>query len=495
MTESEFLAQTRSLYAKDFSRIEKAVSFAKLAHDGQKRNSGEPFFNHVLETAQILFGWQMDADTLIAGLLHDSVEDGGATMEDLEKEFGKSVRELVDGVTKVGKVRLRGSTNEMFVENLRKMFLAMSNDLRVVIVKLADRLHNMRTLGFVLPAKQGRIAKETIEVYAPLADRLGMGGVKGELEDLAFPFLYPEDYKWLSQEARNRYKKADKLLLVAKQKILKDLAESGVEATISAREKHLYSLYQKLLRPEINRDLSLVHDILALRILVPTVAHCYQALGVVHGLFKPVPELGLSDYIALPKPNGYKSIHTRVFGPKGMVMEVQIRTYEMHEQAEFGVAAHWHYAQEKQAGKSDTELQTKGAFANSEKLAWVSQLAKWQEEVKDGREFIDALKFDMLSKRIFVLTPRGDVKDLPAGATPVDFSYALHSKIGGRTAGAKVNGKMVGLNFVLKSGDVCEIILAKEGKMPSEGWLDFVVTKQARTQIKKEIKNRKNAIS
>lgn len=456
---------------------DKVYQFAANAHFGQKRLSGEPFITHPAAVAKILTDWKLDSKTVIAGLLHDTIEDGAATHEDILKEFGPEVAALVDGVTKVGEIKLRGSSEEEFVENLRKMFLAMAKDLRVVLVKLADRLHNMQTLEYLPADKQKRIAKETLEVYAPLAERLGMGEVKGELEDLAFQYLFPEEYSWLKKYASSAFKQAGEHVKEAKRKLLRALAEEKITPVINGREKHLYSLYKKLLRPEINKDLSLIHDLVALRILTDTVEQCYVALGTVHKIFKPVPSLGVSDYIALPKPNGYRSIHTRVLGPDGRIIEIQIRTEEMHEEAENGIAAHWYYK----------ELQA-GVFVPREKLGWVRQLADWQKEVSDSQEFINNLKFDALSHRIFILTPNGDVKDLPAGATPIDFAYAVHTKLGDRTTGAKVNGKIAPFDYKLKSGDVCEVLLAKEPRKPHVDWLQFVVTNLAKTEIQKGLR-------
>ncbi|MEK7565614.1 MAG: HD domain-containing protein, partial [Patescibacteria group bacterium] len=388
------------------SLIQKAYTFAQTAHDGQKRLSGDPYISHLFAVANILKDWKMDAITVAAGFLHDSVEDGAATKEDIQKEFGETIFLLVDGVTKIGELKLRGSTEEEFVENLRKMFLAMAKDLRVVIIKLADRLHNMQTLEYLPVEKQQRIARETLEIYAPLADRLGMGEVKGELEDLAFPYLYPDDYKWLWDFSRTAYKEAEEHVTQIKRKLLTELIEEKIRAEINGRAKHLYSLYGKLLRPEINKDLTLIHDLVALRIVVENIDECYVALGVIHKIFKPVPALGVSDYIAVPKPNGYRSIHTRVFGPAGRIVEIQIRTYQMHEQAEMGLAAHWQYSYAKSKGDSDEKLQM-GKVIVSNKLSWVKQLVDWQKEMTDSKEYLDALKFDALQHRNLVFSPIG----------------------------------------------------------------------------------------
>ncbi len=465
--------------------VKKAYNFAKLTHTGQKRLSGEPYFTHPLAVAMILADWRMDTTSIVVGLLHDTVEEGAATLGDINKEFGETIERLVDSVTVVGEVKLRGSDEEEFVEALRKMFLVMAKDLRVVAVRLADRLHNMQTLKFLPENKQKRIAKETMDIYAPLAERLGMGEIKGQLEDLSFMYLDPKDYKWLVTYSRPAFKEAESHVLEAKRKLLAELAKEGIKATIHGREKHLYSLYRKLLRPEIDRDIKKVNDIVALRILVDTVEQCYTALGVVHKTYKPVPNIGISDFIALPKPNGYRSIHTKVFGPDGRVIEIQIRTHQMHEQAEYGIASHIYYAEMKSRGVSGQKLEEGKVFAPVERLPWVKQLANWQKEGASSQDYINTLKIDILSKRIFVLTPNGDVKDLPLGATPVDFAYAVHTQLGDRTVGAKVNGKMVGLDTKLKSGDVCEVILSKEPRKPNLDWLSFTVTNLAKREIQK----------
>lgn len=468
----------------DVALLKKAYKFADAAHFGQKRASGKKYITHPLAVAKILADWKMDNYSLVAGLLHDTVEDGAARKDDIQEEFGPTVAALVDGVTKVGEIKLRGSTEEEFVENLRKMFLAMAKDLRVVVIKMADRLHNMETLQFLPEEKQKLISKETLEVYAPLAERLGMGEVKGILEDLAFPYLFPDDARWLVGYSHQAYKEAEEHVAEAKKKLLRALSEESITAEVHGRKKHLYSLYRKLQRPEIDKDISQINDLVALRILVPTIEHCYSALGVVHKIYRPVPALGISDYIAQPKPSGYRSIHTKVFGPKGRIIEIQIRTFEMHEEAEFGIAAHWYYSLAKSGGATKEQLD-EGVFAPAEKLSWVKQLAYWQEEITDHQEFMQNLKFDALSHRIFVFTPKGDVKDLPTGSTPIDFAYAVHSEMGDRAIGAKVNGKIVPFSYQLHSGDVCEVLLSKEPRKPNVDWLEFVVTSLAKKEINK----------
>lgn len=466
----------------DFKAVVKAFEYSEIAHLGQKRASGEPYFTHALSTAMLLADYKVDTVSIIVGLLHDTVEDSGVSLSEIEKEFGAEVMGLVDGVTKVSAIRLRGSSDEAFVENLRKMILAMAKDLRVVIVKLCDRLHNMMTLQYMSEERQKRIARETLEMYAPLAERLGMGEMKGTLEDLAFPFVYPEEYKWLSKYSKPYYKKAEEFLKKATRTIYKDLAKEEIKAKVSSRPKHLYSLWRKLERPEIEGDIDKVYDLVAMRILVGTIKDCYAALGTVHSIWKPVPSIGIRDYIAQPKPNGYRSIHTNVFSLRERILEIQIRTFEMHEQAENGVAAHWFYSSVKSKGVSDQKLEKGNLFAPSEKLSWVKQLVGWQKELVGSQEFVDALKFDGLAHRIFVFSPKGDVFDLPQDATPVDFAYGVHTQLGDETVGAKVNGKMVGLDHKLKSGDMVEII-KKEGTKPTEGWLDFVVTNLAKRKI------------
>jgi len=493
--EKEFEELIRNLNSydgkkKNIADLRKAWEYAKAAHLGQKRLSGEPYVLHALETAKVLVSWNLDSSTIQAGLLHDAVEDGAATMGDLQKNFGKDVAFLVSGVTKISNIRLRGSKEEEFVENLRKMFVAMAKDLRVVLVKLADRLHNMRTLQAVPREKQVRIARETLEIYAPLAERLGMGQVKSQLDDLAFPYIYPKAYKKVKKLSEIHYKRAEEHIKKVKITILKGLAEEKIIAKIDGRKKHLFSLWTKLKRPGINWDFSKVHDIVALRILVDTTPDCYIVLGVVHKHYKPVPHLGVSDFIAQPKPNGYQSIHTKVFGPEGRIVEVQIRTNKMHKQAEYGIAAHWAYSETKSKKDSKGVSNDMGVFAARKKLEWVMQLADWQKEIKDSKDFLESVKFDALSQRIFVFSPKGDVYDLPKNSTPVDFAYAVHTDLGRFIKGAKVDGKIAPLEYKLSSGQVVEIIKSKNPKFPNTDWLEFVVTGQARRKINQYLKKK-----
>ena len=472
----------------DIKKLKEVWEFAKAAHTGQKRLSGEPYITHPLNVALILASWRLDTTSIMAGLLHDTVEDGGATREDLVTEFGAGVARLVNGVTKVTELRLKGSKAEEFVENLRKMLLAMAKDLRVILVKLADRLHNMRTLEALSREKQIENGRETLEVYAPLAERLGMGQVKGELEDLSFTYVYPREYRKIESESVAVYKNAERHIQKMKKTLLKKFSLEKIEVIVNGRKKHLYSLWVKLKRPEIDWDFEKIHDIVALRVLVPTISDCYRALGVVHSAYKPVPSIGVSDFIAQPKPNGYKSLHTKVFGPDGRMVEVQIRTFQMHEEAENGIAAHWSYSEEKGIGQSDSKLE-KGIIPSSEKLSWVKQLVYWQNEITDSEEFLKTVKFDTFKHRNFVFTPMGDVYDLPAGATPVDFAYAVHTKLVNYLTGAKVNGKIVPLDYKLRSGQVVEILKSKNPKKPNPRWIEFAVTAIARGEIKKQLRS------
>ncbi len=464
--------------------IKKAYLFAQTAHQGQFRRSGEPYVQHSLATAQTLVEMKLDSSTIAAGLLHDVVDDTGVPLEKIKKEFGKEIAKLVEGVTKLGKIKYRGAERQ--VENLRKMFLAMAEDIRVILIKLSDRLHNMKTLSILPPEKQRRIALETKEIYAPLADRLGIGRLKGELEDLAFQYLMPGEYSWLLNQVRDQYQEREKYLEKITPDLKKDLAKEDIKPIeIYWRAKHYWSLYQKLQRYEMN--LSRIYDLVALRLIVPTVEDCYAALGVIHKLWRPLPGR-IKDYIALPKPNGYQSIHTTVFCQGGKITEIQIRTLQMHEEAERGIAAHWYYAEQKGLRSYFKKIFTP---APEKELKWIQQLQKWQKEIKSSPdEFFESLKIDFFKDRIFVFTPKGDVIDLPDGATPVDFAYLIHTDIGHRCQGTKVDGKMVALDTPLKNGQVVEIITQKQAK-PSRDWLKFVRTQQAQNRVRQWLnKNR-----
>jgi len=486
---NQLLKKIKSYHPQaDLSLLKKAYDFASQAHQGQKRLSGEPFIFHPLSVAEVLADWRLDIGSIVAGLLHDVVEDGGIKKEKLEKEFGRDIAQLVDGVTKIGEIKLRGAAQDVFVENLRKMIVVMAHDLRVVLIKLADRYHNLQTLHVLPLEKQKRIAQETLEVYAPLAERLGIGEMKGRLEDLAFPYAYPEEYQWVKDFAWPYYQQSEDYIQNLKKEILDVLSKKGVQAEVRGRAKHLYSLYRKLLRPGIDKDIIKVYDLMALRIIVKTIEECYMALGLIHQLYKPVPSIGIRDFIAQPKPNGYQSIHTNVFA-QGKIVEIQIRTKKMQEEAEDGITAHWYYSQQKNKKAEDTQIQ-KGFFAPTEKMSWVKELVQWQQKLVDSQEFLNSLKFDALSHRIFVFSPKGDVFDLPVEATPVDFAYAVHTELGDQCCGAKVDGKMAPLDFHLKSGQMVEILVDKNKKKPSHDWLNFVMTQQARRRIAKHYRKR-----
>lgn len=472
----------------DLGKISKAWKFAKLAHSDQKRLAGDLYITHPLEVSIILEEWKLDTTSIIAGLLHDSIEDGGATKEDLIANFGEEVALLVDGVTKVTNLRLQGDKEELSVENLRKMILVMAKDLRVIMVKLADRLHNMRTIDALPQDRQKENAIETLEIYAPLAERLGIGEVKGELEDLSFLYAYPQEYERVLKDSRIYYKKVERQIKQMSRTIMRMLKEEGIDAKIHGRKKHLWSLWRKLERPGIDWDFDKVNDVVALRILVNEVKECYVALGVVHSIYKPVPREGVSDFIAQPKPNGYRSIHTKVFGKKRRIVEIQIRTHEMHQQAEHGIAPHWVYSEAKTKKIDDKVLDKEGVVVSEEKLSWVKQLADWQSEITDSQEFLEAVKFDALEHRNFVFTPEGDVYDLPKGATPIDFAYAVHTDLGNYIKCAKVNGNITTLSYKLQSGDIVEIVKFKNAKKPNKDWLNFIVTRCAKSEIKKALK-------
>ncbi len=452
--------------------IAKAYAFAERAHNSQRRKSGEPYLNHPVAAAEILLEWRLDDATVAAGLLHDTVEDTGITLEDIRGEFGDEIAFLVDGVTKLGRLKYRGAESK--AENMRKMILALSRDLRVVFVKLADRLHNMKTLGALPPAKQKRIALETSEIYAPLAYRLGMYNISGELEDVAFSYLMPEEYEWIRKTAEEQYAERLSYLNSILPEVRALLERHGIRpAAVDFRAKRYSSLYRKLLRHDM--DLGKIYDLVAMRIIVATIPECYAALGVIHEAWPPVPGR-IKDYIALPKPNAYQSLHTTVIGPREKIVEFQIRTKEMHETSEFGIAAHWLY--------KDRSRASAPANAGEAEIAWIRQLRDWQTAAPgDAEAFLEAMKIDFFRHRIFAITPRGAVIDLPAGATPIDFAYHIHSDLGNEASGARVNGTIVPLDHRLASGDLVEII-RQRGKKPSEDWLQFVTTTAARDHIR-----------
>lgn len=468
--------------------LKKAYEFARLSMVGKKRYSGESFEDHGVKAAEILQRYDVkDPTTLAVTILHHCIEDGAAKIEDVEKEFNSEISSMLKTLDSLSVIKMANVKETDFVENLRKMFLYLAKDLRIVLIKLADLLDNLRTLQYIPKQKQKEVARLAIDIYAPLSERLGMGEMKGEIQDLAFPFLYPKEYKDTKKLLNTSIEKLEKRCIKIKATLRESLDEEKIKFKIESRAKHLYSLYLKLKRSEIDFDMSKIYDLIAFRVVVIDTEDCYRSLGIIHNIWKPVPGR-LKDYIANPKPNGYQSIHTTVFGPGDEPFEIQIRTKKMHEEADFGVAAHWNYEDIKSSVRSKAEL-NKSLVMSKDKLKWVQNLRKWQEEITDNNEFLDAIKTDFFGQRIFVLTPRGDVKDLPFGATPIDFAYSVHSFLGDRAVSAKVNGKMVSLHRKLKSGDVVEIVVSKDqNKKPSRDWLNFVVTSHAKKHIKKAYK-------
>jgi GTP pyrophosphokinase len=461
----------------DTGLIERAYVFARAAHEGQARQTGEPYFIHPCKVASILLDMGLDAVTIAAGLLHDVVEDTTVTLEEIREKFGGEVALIVDGLTKLSKVA-HGSTEERQAESIRKMLLAMAEDIRVILIKLADRLHNMRTLDACPRDKQIAVAKETRDIYAPLAHRLGIFRIKTELEDLALRYIDSEGYEEITRELEaTASARREEMDLVISQ-IRERMDEAGIKADIEGRLKHYASIYRKM--REQHRTLEQIYDLSAVRVIVDTVKDCYGVLGIVHTLWRPLPGR-FKDYIAVPKANLYQSLHTTVMGRGGSPFEVQIRTWEMHRTAEYGIAAHWKYKE----GGTDNKF--------DQKLAWLRQILEWQNETRDAHEFMDSLKLDLFSTEVFVFTPKGDVVDLPRGASPIDFAYMIHSAVGNKCVGAKVNGKMVNLNVELRTGDIVEIVTSNTSRGPSRDWLNLVKTPQARNKIrawfKKEYKD------
>ncbi|MFL5791543.1 MAG: RelA/SpoT family protein [Actinomycetota bacterium] len=451
----------------DLKALEAAYQTAEAAHAGQRRLSGEPFIEHPLAVAQILADMRLDTTTLEAGLLHDTVEDTTVSLDTIRTEFGEDVAQIVDGLTKLDKLQFQ--TRELAqAENVRKMIVAMAGDIRVLLIKLADRLHNMRTLSALAPAKQRRIATETLEIYAPLANRLGVQEVKWELEDLAFKTLHPGPYKEIAQLVETRRDERTRRIKDLTETLRQKLKELGIKADVDGRPKHLYSIYEKMVIR--GKDFEEIYDLVGIRIQVESMKDCYAALGAVHALWKPVPGR-FKDYVAMPKANMYQSLHTTVVGPEGRPIEIQIRTRDMHRTAQYGIAAHWRYKEGKQKEDAD--------------LAWLGQMMEWLKDMADPREFMEGLRIDLSGGRVFVFTPKGDVTNLPQGATPVDFAYTVHTEVGHRTIGAKVNGKLVPLDYELRTGDSVEVLTSKaQGEGPSQDWLQFVATPRARNKIR-----------
>ncbi|WP_405809534.1 RelA/SpoT family protein [Streptomyces sp. NBC_00210] len=463
-------------------QIEKAYQVAERWHRGQKRKSGDPYITHPLAVTTILAELGMDPATLMAGLLHDTVEDTEYGLDTLRRDFGDQVALLVDGVTKLDKVKFGEAAQ---AETVRKMVVAMAKDPRVLVIKLADRLHNMRTMRYLKREKQEKKARETLEIYAPLAHRLGMNTIKWELEDLAFAILYPKMYDEIVRLVAERAPKRDEYLAIVTDEVQSDLRAARIKATVTGRPKHYYSVYQKMIVR--GRDFAEIYDLVGIRVLVDTVRDCYAALGTVHARWNPVPGR-FKDYIAMPKFNMYQSLHTTVIGPNGKPVELQIRTFDMHRRAEYGIAAHWKYKQEPSAGASKvrTDVPKKtGKDDHINDMAWLRQLLDWQKETEDPSEFLESLRFDLSRNEVFVFTPKGDVIALPAGATPVDFAYAVHTEVGHRTIGARVNGRLVPLESTLDNGDLVEVFTSKaEGAGPSRDWLGFVKSPRARNKIR-----------
>ena len=471
----ELIASVRKYHpSDDISMIEKAYHVADEAHKGQVRKSGEAYIIHPLCVAIILAELELDKETIVAGLLHDVVEDTVMTVEEITEEFGAEVALLVDGVTKLGQLSYDADKVEVQAENLRKMFLAMAKDIRVILIKLADRLHNMRTLKYMTPEKQKEKARETMDIYAPIAQRLGISKIKIELDDLSLKYLEPEAYYDLVEKVALRKSVRDDYVQQLVGEVKKSIEAAGIKADIEGRAKHFFSIYKKMKNQ--GKTIDQIYDLFAIRIIVDSVKDCYAALGVIHEMYKPIPGR-FKDYIAMPKPNMYQSLHTTLIGPTGQPFEIQIRTYEMHRTAEYGIAAHWKY-KEASDGKNVQNQE-------EEKLSWLRQILEWQRDMSDNREFMSLLKsdLDLFSDTVFCFTPTGDVKNLPNGSTPVDFAYSIHSAVGNKMIGAKVNGKLVPIDYVIQNGDRIEILTSQNSKGPSRDWLNIVKSTQAKNKI------------
>lgn len=464
-------------HEEDIVAIEKAFEFAKRLHQGQYRVSEEPYIIHPVEVVKILVDLKADTHTLMAGFLHDILEDTDTKPEEIKELFGEDVLNLVQGVTKLGKLQFK-SKEERQAENFRRLFIAMASDFRIIFLKLADRLHNMRTLNFMAAAKQQRIAQETLDIFAPLANRLGVGKIKAELEDLSLKYLYPDKYYEIAKLVSQKKVERDSTVQLLIDKIKQDVKKFGIKAEITGRAKHYYSIYNKMKRQNVSfHDL---YDITAVRVIVDSEKECYEVLGLIHSQFKPIPGR-FKDYIAMPKGNMYQSLHTSVIGPKQKPLEVQIRTWKMHEVAEYGVAAHWRYKEKgSQKASSETDKQ----------FSWMRKLIEYNKDTTDAEDYVNSVKLDLFSDQVFAFTPNGDVIDLPVNATPVDFSYRIHSDVGHRTVGALINGRIAQLDTKLKNGDIVEILTSKV-QAPKLGWLNFVVTKQASSKIRQWFKKNK----
>ena len=485
----ELIASVRKYHpSTDISLIEKAYHVARDAHEGQARKSGEPYIIHPLCVAIILAELELDKETIVAGLLHDVVEDTVMTDEQIAQEFGDEVALLVDGVTKLGQLSYDADKVEVQAENLRKMFLAMAKDIRVILIKLADRLHNMRTLKYMTPEKQKEKARETMDIYAPIAQRLGISKIKIELDDLSLKYLEPDAYYDLVHQIAQRKSVRDEYVQKLVEEVRQHIKDAGIPAQVDGRAKHFFSIYKKMVNQ--HKTLDQIYDLFAIRIIVDSVKDCYAALGVIHEMYKPIPGR-FKDYIAMPKPNMYQSLHTTLIGPTGQPFEIQIRTFEMHRTAEYGIAAHWKYKEASNNGGVSQPM----TVTEEEKLSWLRQILEWQRDMSDNKEFMSLLKsdLDLFSDTVFCFTPTGDVKNLPTGSTPIDFAYSIHSAVGNKMIGAKVNGKLVPIDYIIQNGDRVEVITSQNSKGPSRDWLNIIKSSQARNKINAWFKQERKA--